>query len=302
MVLPFSLCCQVETPDSGKTDSFAAGNMNRFSKEVLAAFAGKQAVIRQLDCSPYSVLCFDEEEVFVQLVSLADFKRSILAEDFFSQLTSYFKQGKLITIWEDQWIAKKQIIVDRLKAMLGTGKKIHGRKTIVRRIDKATAEPFFEQNHLMGYVSAYFKLGLFFGEELVAAALFSKGKNFVHDGKPSRSHELVRFANAGDTNVVGGFTKLLNAFYELEKPNDMMTYLDRNWSDGKNYLRQGFTLEEMQPPQTFLLDTKTMQRHSLKRYLRLHPELKDLNDAELLAKNDLQKIYNSGNLKMRKRY
>ncbi len=280
-------------------DSFAAGNMNRFTKEVLNAFAGKQAVIKKLDCSPFSFLCFEEKAIFVQLVSLNEFKKRMLPEGFLSQLATNFKQGKLVTIWEDQWIAKKRIIIDRLNAMLGTGKKIHGRKTIVKRIDKATAEPFFEQNHLMGYVSAYFKLGLFVGEELVAAALFSKGKNFVYQSKPTRSHELVRFANASDTNVVGGFTKLLNAFWELKKPDDLMTYLDRDWSDGKNYLRQGFTLEEMQPPQNFLLDTKTMQRHSLKRYLRLHPEL---NDAELLAKNDLQKIYNSGNLKMRKRY
>ncbi len=276
--------------------------MDSFSKEIANTFAEKEAAIRYLDSSPFPFLCFEEEAVFVQLVSMAVFKKNQVVEGFFSQFATGFKQGKHVTIWEDQWIIQKHIITNRLNAMLGTGKKIHGRKTEVRRIDKAIAQPFFEQNHLMGYASVYFKLGLFASEELVAAALFSKGKNFVHDGKPSRSHELVRFANAGDTNVVGGFTKLLNAFYELEKPDDLMTYVDRDWSDGKNYLRQGFALEEIQPAQTFWLDPKTMQRYKPKRYLLQYPELRDLSDAERIAKAGLLKIYNSGNLKMRKRY
>ncbi len=50
---------------------------------------------------------------------------------------------------------------------------------------------------------------------------------------PYRSYEMVRFANVTGVTVTGGLSKLIKAFAEEVKPDDIMTYVDREWSDGK---------------------------------------------------------------------
>jgi hypothetical protein len=77
-------------------------------------------------------------------------------------------------------------------------------------------------------------------EMLIAVATFSNARIFEKNGQPFRSHELIRFASLQGTNVVGALDKLLNAFIREKSPDDIMTYADLEWSDGRSYQRLGF--------------------------------------------------------------
>lgn len=146
----------------------------------------------------------------------------------------------LIIIFEHQWLENEEIITSRIKALFGKSNTIHGRKTKVVRIDKQIAEPFLNQNHLQGYVSSKFKYGLYLQDELVAVATFSAGRKMNNRPEGFRSFELIRFANKLNYRVIGGLSKLIDAFAKNHNVGNMMTYVDACWTDGANFEKLGF--------------------------------------------------------------
>nr|MBZ1362219.1 hypothetical protein [Dyadobacter fermentans] len=183
-----------------------------------------------------------------------------------------------ILLWEDYWLARKSIVQSRLAATLGISVKIPARLTLARRIDNATTEHFLEANHLNGNTLSKFRYGLFLpkryyrvlpegfvsdasaDEMLVAVATFSNARIFKQNGAPFRSHELIRFASLLNTNVVGALDKLLNAFIREKAPDDIMTYADLEWSDGRSYKRLGFEERGYMPPRKALVQLADMRR------------------------------------------
>ena len=58
----------------------------------------------------------------------------------------------------------------------------------------------------------------------------------------------------------GGMGKLLQAFIEEVKPDDIMTYADLEWSEGKVYEALGFALEGVKSPVMFTVDISSWRR------------------------------------------
>ncbi|WP_159467371.1 hypothetical protein [Dyadobacter sp. 3J3] len=185
-----------------------------------------------------------------------------------------------ITLWEDVWYNKREIVQSRLNAILGISERIPGRVTQIRKLDKLTANDFLDKNHLQGSVSSKIRYGLFLPkryfrvlsadyqidtgieELLVAVATFSHPRTFEREEIPYRSYELIRFANLRNTTVVGGFDKLLQAFTLDYRPGDIMTYADLEWSDGASYRRLGFEAISDKDPVRFWLDPVRNIRYS----------------------------------------
>lgn len=183
-----------------------------------------------------------------------------------------------MVLWEDYWLAKKSIVQSRLSAMLGISAKIPARLTLARRTDNAATSAFLEANHLNGSTMSKFRFGLFLpkryyrvlpqdfvfdqsaGELLVAVATFSNARIFDLSGRPFRSHELIRFASLLGTNVVGALDKLLSAFIREKAPDDIMTYADLEWSDGRSYKRLGFEEKGSMAPRKAYIEAANMLR------------------------------------------
>ena len=211
-----------------------------------------------------------------------------------------------IVLWEDYWLAKKAIVQSRLAAMLGKSAKIPARLTLARRVDNATTSAFLEANHLNGNTMSKFRYGLFLpkryyrvlpddfvfdpsaDELLVAVATFSNARIFEQDGAPFRSHELIRFASLPGTNVVGALDKLLNAFVREKSPDDIMTYADLEWSDGRSYKRLGFEERGEMPPREVQVRVADMRR------ARTRPEA---HHWELQPADEYLTVYNLGSIK-----
>lgn len=136
---------------------------------------------------------------------------------------------QLITIFEDEWIRKQDMVKDLIAIKLGVAKliKLNARSMDVVEVDQSEADLFFEQNHMSGSVNHKSALGLKKDGVLFACASFRR--NFNHE------FELARFATLRGVVVRGALGKILSQCKE-----DIVSYSDNRFSWGQVYERLGF--------------------------------------------------------------
>ncbi len=148
--------------------------------------------------------------------------------------------AKTLHIFEDLWHQKKSIYKNKIKSIFGSNQTIAGRACTIIKLDKNTADIFFNENHLHGSTTAGYKYGLLYKNELVAAISFSKARTMTDGQIYYRSYELIRFSNKLGTTVTGGLNKLLKHFIKEKNVQHLMTYIDLNWGNGKAFIDFGF--------------------------------------------------------------
>jgi hypothetical protein len=144
-------------------------------------------------------------------------------------------------------------VFKRLKGMMGKGKRVYARETVVARVDKRVTLEFLAENHINGPMAGKYRYGLFYKGELVSVAVFSGGRILRNISEHYRSFELIRFCHKADYLVTGGISKLVKAFIKDFKPNDIMTYADRDWSQQSSLETIGFREESVTSAQVFLV-------------------------------------------------
>jgi len=195
------------------------------------------------------------------------------------------------TIYEDLWFTKGSIIRNRLLANMGLGERVFARKCVVREIGAERVKSFMEENHLIGDAKSRFRYGLFDGEELVSAATFSSSRPMEREGRVVQSYEWVRYANRSSVRVVGGMGRLLNYFVNEVSPDEVMSYADKDWSDGDVYRKLGFVQIGETSPVEFYVNSETCERISVK---KLRNDRKYRDSAEF-TQNEIRKALLSEN-------
>ena len=146
-----------------------------------------------------------------------------------------------IQIWEKDLVSNQQLYSSIFSAKRGELHQLHGRKCIVSKIDKPTAQAFLSENHSNGAVNSSIYFGLLHADELVAIAAFSKpmkmSKDYSYD---YFSGELVKFCTKQQLRVYGGLDKLMKHYVQHFPVSDIMTYSDINFGDGEVYRKLGF--------------------------------------------------------------
>ena len=187
-------------------------------------------------------------------------------------VATYGKRPLIIS--EDRWKRQGQMTQERLLAHLENFIQIYARNCEVRKIDKRTAADFLKANHSYGDATCRYRYGLYLKRHtghnagsasiepgcLVAVATFSNGRKWIKGDKTIRSYEWTRYASLPGVRLSGGMGRLLKAFIAEVKPDDIMTYADLEWSEGKVYETLGFTLEGYKSPVFFTIDTSTWNR------------------------------------------
>lgn len=192
----------------------------------------------------------------------------LMAEDmeqpvFFRTLSSSVEDVDLpegYTVWEDHWKFKTEIVISRIRSLMGDTKRIHGRSTTIESMTQAEAIAFMNENHLAGGAKAKYRYGLHWRGELVAAITFSKKKKLQRNGEVYASYELIRYCNLSGFTVVGGLSKLMKHFIRSEKPDDIMTYVDLDLSDGSAFELMRFECVETTEPLCFKWNEATNER------------------------------------------
>ena len=221
-----------------------------------------------------------------------------------------------LILTEDRWNTSGIMSQERLLAHMEIFFPIYARNCEVRRIDKKTAAEFLEQTHSYGDASCKFRYGLFLKRHtghiaagieverashknvpkeicpgtLVAAATFSNARKWIKGDKVIRSYEWTRYASLPGLRVNGGMGKLLKAFIKDVSPDDIMSYADLEWSEGKVYEQLGFRLEGYKDPVCFRIDTNTWQR-SVHRGQKLTPQYTLNSLAESSDKDECAQRY-----------
>ena len=153
------------------------------------------------------------------------------------------KQGiQLIHIFEDEWIYKSDIIKNIIKSKLELIENIiYASDCEIKEIkDNQLVKTFLENNHIQGYIYSSIKIGLFYNNELVSLMTFSKKRKFMNSKLKKDEYKLLRFCNKLNITVNNGGDKLFKYFNDNYKPQNIITYANRRYSNGDFYKKLGF--------------------------------------------------------------
>lgn len=205
---------------------------------------------------------------------------------------------RLIQIFEDEWINKKEIILSMIKHKLleNNSEKIYARKCIIKEISTSDKNSFLDENHIQGKDYSKIKLGSFYNDELVAVMTFSNG-NISRGGNPKdlTKWELSRFCTKNKYIVTGIASKLLSYFKNNFEWREIYSYADLRFSDGNVYRKLGFEVEKQNEPSYFYVKgMKRIHRFNLR---KLSFEPKEVPEKVLRYNQGYLRVWDCGNLK-----
>ena len=196
--------------------------------------------------------------------------------------------GFPLVITEDRWNSQRPMMQARLLAHLESFFSVYARNCEIRKIDKADAAGFLEDNHSYGDAACRYRYGMFLKRHtgwrffadnrnnpmgtpdgipapgtLIAVAEFSNARKWIKGDKTIKSYEWTRYASLPGLRINGGMGKMLKHFIKEVQPDDIMSYADLEWSEGSVYEQLGFVLEGQKEPVTFIIDTKNWKRTAI---------------------------------------
>lgn len=238
---PITIICPthgefLQTPENhlqGKGCPMCANNLSKAENsiyEFLCKYIDKEKIIRR----DRSVLDGLELDIFIPSMSIAIEYNGLRwhSEEFITDKNYHLnklkkcneKGVKLIQIFEDEWIEHKEIVLDKLKHILGFdySGKVYARKCKIKKIDKHVGHDFLDKNHIQGSVGSTVFLGAFYDDELIAVMSFTNEGNDCWN--------LTRFATDNSKRCVGVGGKLFKFFLREYNPKYVKSFADRRWT------------------------------------------------------------------------
>jgi hypothetical protein len=218
----------------------------------------------------------------------------LLKKNYFSDLGI-----NLISIWEDDWQIKSEIVKSFILNKVGKSKKVGARKCEIKMISYSLSRSFLESNHLQGDCKSSIRIGLFNDNELVSLMTFSKPRIALGGKNNKGEYELTRFCNLVGYNVVGGASRLLKYFKTSYDPIKIISYSDNLISNGDLYEKLGFSLSSVSKPGYWYLINGVREHRFNWRKSRLVKLGFDSSktEEEIMNENGYYRIYNGGNKK-----
>jgi hypothetical protein len=179
---------------------------------------------------------------------------------------------RLIHIFEDEWLRKKELCLDLLNRFLNlSSKSVMARKCKIKNVAPSEAKIFLQNNHLQGYASASVYLGLYCEQELIQIMSFKHSRY-----NKNIEWENIRCCNKINYKVVGGVQKIWHHFINNYNPKSVISYCDNRWFLGETYKKLGFFLNQNNPPQYNYTD------HHMRWHRSLYTKKKCIKKAKIL--------------------
>jgi len=211
------------------------------------------------------------------------------------------KNINLITIWEDDWVFKQEIIISILNnAMHNITTKIDARKCKILFVNNVEKIQFLNNNHIQGNCSSSINIGLYYNSELCALITFGKMR-FIMGQKNNKDneYELLRFCSKKNCVVRGGASKLFKIFIDKYNPNKIISYSNLDIGNGDLYKTLGFKNLGYTKINYWWTDySKRFHRSGFMKH-KLVKEGFDKNktEDEIMHERGFAKIYGNGNIK-----
>lgn len=201
---------------------------------------------------------------------------------------------RLIHVWENEWMTKKDIVKSRLSDLVGQGKRIDARKCRIVRVGDKTQRIFLNTNHMQGYVPATLAIGLAHGKHLLSIM------TFAHRGSQKAEWKILRVCSRKGVRVINGTAKLFEDFQRRNPGASVVVHCDLRWETGQAYERLGFKLSRTSPPtpwyfndQEHVYPSTKFQKHKLQGTLpSFNPSISTYQN--MLA-NGYDRIWDCGN-------
>jgi hypothetical protein len=187
--------------------------------------------------------------------------------------------GRLIVIFEDEWLQSEEKVKARLRSILGQNEvSIGARKCEVVEISPEKAREVVGNWHLQKSRPGI-HIGLSYVGNLVAIATFARG-NPSRGIKPNE-WELSRFCSKPNHSIPGGLSRILKAFKAKTGATEVFSYSDNRWSRGDVYAASGF-VEVSRSPQSYhyVKSQKRYHRFTLRKDILLKRFGGDPNKTE----------------------
>lgn len=214
---------------------------------------------------------------------------------------------KLYHIFEDEIKNNPEIVISRIKNILNlTENKIFARKCEVKEISKITSKEFLEKNHLQGDSVDKIRIGLYTDNNIVSVMTFGKKRKSLGNVSMNEEYELLRFCSKINTNVVGGFSKLLKEFIKQYNPSKIITYADSRWSgiipEETIYYKTGFNFIHQSPPNYWYVKTNDFLRRFHRFSFRKNVLVNEGHDQnktewEIMQEKGYDRIWDCGSMK-----
>ena len=219
---------------------------------------------------------------------------------------------QLFYIQESDWKTnRKQIWVSLINNKLGKSIKVGARKLKLYRVHenyRSIVNKFLDENHLQGAGAQYGIAYMLLDNDNIIHSVMTFGG--IHNNTNPNYYELKRFCNRLGYNIMGAASRLLKAFENEFKPEYLLSYAKRDWSQGNLYEKIGFTfIGNTEPSMFYIKGNKRFSRQKFQKHKLhdLHEKgiLENLNGStakEIMLNNGYRIYYDSGNKKYEKEY
>jgi len=198
----------------------------------------------------------------------------------------------LLTVFGDEWLAKRHVVRQVIRAKLGRfDTRVGARRCQVVRLLPDIAREFMMRNHLAGYDPASLAYGLEFQGTLVSAMTFKKPRfNRAFDW------EISRFASQSGTFVAGGASRIIAAFVRDHSHQSIISYADLRYGEGQVYAKAGFRLLHRSPPNYWYCKDGQHRESRLKYQKHKISQGWDtsLSERQIMAANGYDRIFDCG--------
>lgn len=209
---------------------------------------------------------------------------------------------RLITITDEEWLTKQEIVKSRLNTIFNLNKVIYARKCKIKEISYANLSSFCNINHIQGSTVSSINLGLYNTGTLVAVMSFSKSRY-----TKEYEYELIRYCSSINVSVIGGASKLFKYFERKYSPISIISYSDRRWNTGNLYIKLGFILKNISAPNYRYI--KGMKSYNRQKFMKhklkeLFPDIYSENktEKEIMREAGYHRVYDCGNMVFTKVY
>ncbi len=237
-----------------------------------------------------------------QFIFSSDEKKHYKNKQLIKTLLCEEKGIRLIHIFEDEWNTKKEICKSIIASSLGIYKqKIFARKCEVKEINLEDWKKFLHENHIQDYTFAEYRLGLYYKDELV------QGIGITKSNHKQGEIELNRMVTKLNTQVIGGFSKLMNNSIKMWNFSKIYSYISRRLFDGKGYYASNFKIVKINEPTYFYVKhgqrfpRYNFMKNKIKKMYNMG-ELSYWNENEteelIMNKNQFGKLYDCGTIKV----
>jgi hypothetical protein len=212
------------------------------------------------------------------------------------------KGYRLIHIFEDHWIHKKEICKSIiLNAFQKTANSIGARKCIVKEVSFDESKRFLEDNHIQGSCISKIRIGLFYNNELVSIMTFGSLRKNLGLNYKDDHYELLRFCNKKFNNVCGGASKLFRYFINRYNPKYILSYCDISRNTGSLYKKLGFKYNKDTKPNYFYIKAGSFIRFNRYSFRKsVIKKMKNYNnetEKDFMKKNGYFRVYDCGSMK-----